>query len=150
MAFSDDSGGFAFACEDAKISICASTWSTRLSQLGLVQGPVFVMTGALPGHDYISRIIGKRPQNIFIIANSNAELEAKALKLKFPTVRIVLHKNNNAKVVLVSPATVWVSSSDFGETRQIQSAVGIHSASVYNRTLDTLFRRVWDEGTEVS
>lgn len=150
MAFSDDGGGFAFACEDAKISICASTWNTRLSQLGRVEGPVFIMTGALTGHDYIARIVGKRPQNIFIIANSHAEMDAKALKLKFPMVRIVLHKNNNAKVVLVSPDTVWVSSSDFGETKQIESAVGIHSTGVYGKTLDSLFRKVWDEGTEVT
>ena len=149
MAFSDDGGGFAFSCEDAKMSICASTWNTRLSQLGRVKGPVWIMTGSLPGLDYIAQIIGKRPQDIFIIANSSAEIDAKALKLRFPMVRIVLHRNNNAKVVLVSPDTVWVSSSDFGETKQIESAVGIHSAGIYNKTLDSLFRKVWEEGTEV-
>lgn len=149
MAFSDDGGGFSFSCEDAKMSICASTWNTRLSQLGRVKGPVWIMTRSLPGHEYIAQIIGKRPQDIFIIANSSAEIEAKALKLKFPMVRIVLHRNNNAKVVLVSPDTVWVSSSDFGETKHIESAIGIHSAGVYNKTLDSLFRKVWEEGTEV-
>lgn len=106
MAFSDDGGGFAFSCDDAKMSICASTWSTRLSQIARVAGPILIMTGLLPDTEYISQIIGKRPRDIFIIANSTARPDAELLKIKFPSIRIALHSNNNAKVVLVSPDTV--------------------------------------------
>lgn len=149
MAFTDDGGGFAFTCDDAKMSICASTWNTRLSQLGKISGPVFIMTGLLPDPEYISQIIGKRPHDIFIIANSDAYREAQWLKSKYPSVRIVLHSNNNAKVVLVSPDTVWVSSSDFGKTKKIESAIGLHSSTVYQKTLETLFNRVWKESKEI-
>src|SRR5438876_43812 len=121
MAFSDDGGGFAFSCDDAKMSICASTWNTRLSQIARVTGPIFIMTGLLPDTEYISKIIEKRPRDIFIIANSAAHHEAALLKAKFPSIRIALHSNNNAKVVLVAPDTIWVSSSDFGKTKQIES-----------------------------
>ncbi len=149
MAFTDDGGGFAFSCDDAKISICASTWNTRLSQLAKIRGPVFIMTGLLPEPGYISQIIGKRPQDIFIIANSDANPEAKFLKSKFPSVRIALHGNNNAKVVLVSPDTVWVSSSDFGKTKKIESAVGLHSSTVYQKILESLFKRIWADAKEI-
>ncbi|MCC4610525.1 hypothetical protein LL963_00170 [Xanthomonas campestris pv. esculenti] len=149
MAFGDDNGGFAFACDDAKMSICASTWNTRLSQIGRVTGPIFVMTGLLPDTTYISQIIGKRPSNIFIIANSAAQVSAQSLKHSFPNIRIVLHPKNNAKVVLVAPDTVWVSSSDFGKSDQIESAVGMHSEALYNRTLDALFNKVWTESQEI-
>lgn len=149
MAFSDDNGGFAFACNDAKMSICASTWNTRLSQIGRVTGPIFVMTGLLPDTAYISQIINKRPSNIFIIANVSAQASAQSLKRSFPNIRIVLHPKNNAKVVLVAPDTVWVSSSDFGKTDQIESAVGMHSEVVYKRTLDALFNKVWKESQEI-
>ena len=149
MAFSDDNGGFAFACNDAKMSICASTWNTRLSQIGHVTGPIFIMTRLLPDTAYISQIIGKRPSNIFIIANIVAQASAQSLKRSFPNIRIVLHPKNNAKVVLVAPDTVWVSSSDFGKTDQIESAVGMHSEALYNRTLDALFNKVWTESQEV-
>lgn len=44
MAFSDDNGGFAFACSDAKMSIGASTWATRLSQLGSATGEILILT----------------------------------------------------------------------------------------------------------
>jgi hypothetical protein len=150
MPFSDDNGGFAFSCDDAKMSICASTWNTRLSQIARVAGPISIMTGALPDPEYISQIVGKRPRDMFIIANTNAQAEARSLKLRFPSLRIALHRNNNAKVVLVSPDTVWVSSSDFGKTTQIEAAVGLHSSVVYQKTLKSLFNRVWAEATEIA
>jgi hypothetical protein len=150
MAFSDDNGGFAFSCEDGKMSICASTWNTRLSQLGRVAGPVSIMTGFLPDLDYISQIVGKRPRDMFVIANTRAHLEARQLKSRFPFLRIALHPDTNAKVVLVAPDTVWISSSDFGKTNQIDSAVGLHSTVVYNRTLESLFNKVWAQSTELT
>jgi hypothetical protein len=149
MAFSDDNGGFAFACDDAKMSISASTWNTRLSQIGRVTGQIFVMTRLLPDTAYISQIISKRPNNIFIIANSAAQASAQTLKRSFSEIRIVLHPKNNAKVVLVAPDTVWVSSSDFGKSDQIESAVGMHSEALYKRTLDALFNKVWTESQEI-
>jgi hypothetical protein len=147
MAFSDDGGGFAFACDDAKMSICASTWNTRLSQIARATGPIFIMTRLLPDRDYISQIISKRPTDIFVIANSDARIEAE--KKQFPAIRIVLHRNNNAKVVLASPDRVWVSSSDFGKTKQIESAVGMHSESLFSKIVTSLFNRVWAESEEV-
>lgn len=149
MAFSDDGGGFAFNCDDAKMSICASTWNTRLSQIGRINGPIYIMTGSLPDVDYISQILRKHPQDIYIIANSIAQQEAIVLKSRFPGLRIALHASNNAKVVLVAPDTVWVSSSDFGKSSQIESAVGLHSAYVYTRTLESLFMKVWEKSTEL-
>lgn len=150
MVFSDDSRGFAFSCEDAKMSICANTWNTRLAQIARVIGPVLIMTGSLPDPEYISQTLGKRPRDIFIIANAAAQREARMLKLHFPEVRIALHPNTNAKVVLVAPDTVWVSSADFGKTTQIESAVGLHSSIVFKKTRESLFNRVWAEATEIA
>ena len=150
MVFSDDSRGFAFSCEDAKMSICTSKWNTRLAQIARVVGPVLIMTGSLPDPEYISQTLGKRPRDIFIIANAAAQREARMLKLRFPEVRIALHPNTNAKVVLVAPDTVWVSSADFGKTTQIESAVGLHSSIVFKKTRESLFNRVWAEATEVA
>jgi hypothetical protein len=131
------------------MSLCASTWNTRLSQIGRIVGPVSILTGALPDPEYISQILKKRPRDVFIIASTSAEAEAKLLKSRFPAIRIAIHPNNNAKVVLVAPDTVWVSSSDFGMTKKIESAVGIHSTFVYSKTLESLFSKVWAEATEV-
>ena len=107
------------------------------------------MTGALPDLGYISQIVSKRPRDILIIANTRALPEAKQLKYLFPFLRIALHPDTNAKVVLVAPDTVWVSSADFGKTDQIESAVGLHSTAVYNRALGSLFNTVWAKATEL-
>ena len=150
MAFSDDHGGFAFACADAKMSLRASTWSTALSQIGRLDGHIYIMTGLLPDTEYISQIIGKRPRDIFIIANTLAQANAELLKHSFPNIRIVLHPKNNAKIALISPKTVWVSSADFGKSEQIESAVGMHSEILYSKTLDSIFNKTWVESQEVN
>lgn len=149
MAFSDDGGGFAFSCNDAKFSVCASTWNTRLSQLGKIHGSLCIMTHHLPNPEYISRIISKRPQNIFIIANEDSRENALLIKNQFPSVRVALHPKMNAKVVLMAPETVWISSSDFGETKLIESAIGLHSATVHNRALVDLFNVEWANSVEL-
>ncbi|WP_323530494.1 hypothetical protein [Xanthomonas campestris] len=112
-------------------------------------GPIFVMTGLLPDAAYISQIISGHPNNIFMIANSAASTSAQSLKKNFLKIRIVIHPNNNAKVVLVAPDTVWVSSSDFGKSEQIESAIGMHSEGLYKKTLDALFNKVWAESQEI-
>lgn len=150
MAFTDDHGGFAFSCDDAKFSVCASTWNTRLSQLGKIQGSLCIMTHHLPNPEYIAKIFSKRPHNIFIIANQDARENAQKIKTQFPQVRIALHPKSNAKVVLVAPETVWVASSDFGETKMVESAIGLHSVTVHNRALEGLFNVEWDKSTELS
>ncbi|ELS9256590.1 hypothetical protein R6H74_004629 [Vibrio parahaemolyticus] len=149
MAFSDDNGGFAFKCDDAKLSVCASTWNTRLSQLGRIQGSLRIMTHHLPNLEYIAKIISKRPNNIFIIANEDAKENAQKIKNQFPEVRIAVHPNLNAKVVLVAPETVWVASSDFGETKMVESAIGLHSKLVHDRALKSLFEVEWDKSFEL-
>lgn len=149
MAFSNDNGGFAFSCEDAKLSIVASTWNTRLSQLARVQGPMLVMTRHLPNLDYIARIIGKRPRDIYILASTEAEADARTLKNQFPDIRIAVHPNINAKAVLVAPETVWIGSADFGESKKIESAIGLHSEAVFNKAVNSLFEPTWASAREI-
>jgi hypothetical protein len=134
-----DPAGFAFSCEDAKLSISASTWNTRLSQLARMNGPLLIMTRLLPNLDYIARIVGKRPVDICILANSEAEADARQLKARFPAIRIALHPNINAKVVLLAPDTVWVGSADFGESKEVESAIGLHSKAAHERAVSSLF-----------
>ena len=152
MAFGDDGGGFKFECIDAKMSLGSSTWSTRLSQIGRVAGNIYVVTRLLPGTNYISKIIGKRPRKICIIANSEARADAETLKREFPEIRIALHGKNNAKLVLVAPETVWISGDDFGESEGrdwIGASVGMHSVELFERTHETLFVKLWNESQEV-
>lgn len=151
MAFEDDGGGFAFSCDDAKFSICASTWGTRLSQISKSPQKVLIMTNSIDDVLYIADILRKSLGEVRVLANSLAKKEAELLKKELPTIRIALHPTNNAKIVLVSPNTVWISSADFGRSKikMIESAVGIHSHEVFNKALNVFFEKAWAEATEL-
>jgi hypothetical protein len=149
MAFSDDSGGFAFSCMDAKMSIGASTWATRLSQISKATGEILILTRALPDTEYIMKILDKRPRDIWIVAHTDSTAEAKALKAARPWLRIAVHRDIGAKAVLVAPDTVWFSSSDFGKAGKLESGVGFHSTELYIRTRSQLFHRAWEESHEL-
>lgn len=71
--------------EDAKFSISASTWNTRLSQLGKTQGELLILPRMLPDTDYLERILGKRPTGIRLVANEDARTDAEHLKRFFQT-----------------------------------------------------------------
>ncbi len=149
MMFKDDKGGFAFSCKDAKFCLEASTWGTKLSQIGKMKGAICIMTKLLPNIQYIERILSKRPTNIFILAHDEAEFNAKLIKQKYPGIRVALHSKINAKIVFIEPHHVWISSADFGESILLDSAVGIHSAEVYERGLKEFFGKEWEKATEL-
>lgn len=149
MQFKTDGGGFAFSNADSKLVLGSATWSTHLSQLGKVTGPLFVMTRLLPNVDYIAEIVGKRPRAISILAHAEASDNARLLKLLFPQIEIALHRRNNAKMVLVAPQTVWISTSDFGKSGEIETGIGIHSPEVFQEAKEKLFDRAWAEATRI-
>ena len=149
MGFKNDCGGFVFDCSDIKISLDSSTWSTRLSQLAKIKGTVWISTRSIENTEYVSTIIGKRPQNINILAHVSAQANAEKLKKKFPNISIALHKNINAKIVLIEPDTVWISSGDFGCTTQIESTIGLHSKIAYDKYLELQVKKLWMDAEKI-
>lgn len=107
MAFTTDNGGFRFECNDAKMSINASTWATRLSQLGKTTGRVSILTTELPDPAYVIQILSKRPTDIHIVTHVNARAAAEHIKRELPEIRIALHHDLGAKALMVAPETVW-------------------------------------------
>ena len=77
-------------------------------------------------------------------------MQARSLKLSFPDIHIALHTKCNAKTVLISPATVWLSSADFGESLKIESSIGLHSVVAFEKAVETLFKRLWLLAREIS
>ncbi|PBP84372.1 hypothetical protein [Pseudomonas syringae] len=93
MAFSDDGGGFAFEYTDAKMSIGASTWVMRLSQISKATGEILILTRSLPDIEFITRILGERPRDILIVAHADFVAQAKALKAARPWLHIAVHSD---------------------------------------------------------
>ncbi|MDD2133378.1 hypothetical protein [Pseudomonas kurunegalensis] len=149
MAFTDDNGGFRFECDDAKMSINASTWATRLSQLARMKGAVSILTTQLPDPDYVIGVLSKRAWDIKIVAHVDAREGAERIKQVLPSVRIALHSDIGAKAILIAPDTVWILSGDFGKKHKLDTGVGFHSAMVYQKTHQQLFERAWREAREL-
>ncbi|MGC6386662.1 hypothetical protein ACMV8I_03225 [Ewingella sp. S1.OA.A_B6] len=149
MVFKTDSGGFAFKCDDAKFSISASTWSTRLSQIGTAEGTIRIVTNKLSNIGYIEKILDKRPYDIHIIAHTDARENAVHLKKIFPEIKIALHNKINAKVVFIEPNIIWLASSDFGESKMIESAIGLHSLDAHQQGIENYFEKLWYDAEEL-
>lgn len=157
MKFSTDNGGFATSCNDIKLFYGSSTWNTRLSQLGKAKGKLIIMTYGFKASkngdtefdcSYIKRIFDKRPDDIFIICNSDNIEDAKVIKDLYPQVRIRHNEKINANIVLLEPQTVFFSSENFGYSSYADFGVGFHSKEIFENIL-SVFRDYWQKSKEI-
>ena len=137
MKFKTDCGGVALSLKDAKLSTShtASTWNTRLSQIGRVSGKIVICTYSLPNLDYLQRIFDKRSDGITLIAHEKFHERAVQLKRMYPELKIVLKPDVHAKFVLIEPETVWLSSANFGSSGWFEQTIGLHSKEAYEYML---------------
>ena len=134
MAFKTDCGGTAMTA-NIKLSNKATTWNTRLSQIGRHNEPVTIVTFSLCEFEYISMILSKRDHGagITLICNSKYEANAYVMKKAFPEAKIYVNPHAHAKLALVAPETVWVSTENMGRKRNsFDATVGIHSKEAYD------------------
>lgn len=135
--FRTDNGGKAIRIDDAKLitTQMASTWNTRLSQIGtnnLKDKKVIICTYSLPDLEYSEQIFDKRSKNVILVANEKFKVKADELKAKYPDLTIHLKEDIHAKIVLVEPETVWLSSANFGKSGWFEHTIGIHSKEAYS------------------
>lgn len=143
MGFKTDNGGLAVSIMDAKVltSETASTWNTRLSQIGtqnLKDKKVIICTYSLPDLEYCKQIFDKRSDNVILIVNEKFSDKAKELENLYPELEIHIKDDIHAKMVLVEPKTVWLSSANFGKSDWFEQTIGIHSEEVYNFYLEQI------------
>lgn len=135
--FKSDGGGLALCVKDAKLSTShtASSWNTRLSQIGRFPGRIVICTYSLPKLDYLQRIFDKRSDGITLIAHEKFHERASQLKKMYPELQIVLKPDVHAKFVLIEPETVWLSSANFGSSGWFEQTIGLHSKEAYEYML---------------
>ena len=134
MAFKTDCGGKALTV-DCKLSKKGTTWNTRLSQIGRNDHEITIVTYSLCNLKYISQIVGKRERGagITIICNSKYEYNGLILKRQFPELKVYANPNAHAKLVLIAPETVWLSSENFGHNSDtFDATIGIHNTEAYD------------------
>lgn len=147
--FKTDAGGRATKCNDMKLMAGASTWGTRLSQLARQTGTVRIVTYSLPDIEYVHTQLGRRPSDILLIANSRFENKAREIKCAFPGVRVAVREDIHAKVLLIAPHTVYISSANFGDSDWVESTIGLHSREAHDWYVETFFTPLWSSCREV-
>lgn len=143
MGFSSDNGGIAISINDAKLikANAASTWNTRLSQIGtpnLRDKKVIICTYSLPNLAYSKRIFDKRSSNVTLIVNEAFKDKAEELQNCYPDLVVRVKKDVHAKMVLIEPKTVWLSSANFGESDWFEQTIGLHSEEAYQFYLNQI------------
>lgn len=137
MSFKTDNGGVAIKLSDVKLMSSVSTWATRLSQIGKTKGEIIICTYSLPNIEYVKNIFNKR-SDITIIAHKKFTEKANLLKNFYPKLRIFLKNNVHAKLALIEPKTVWLTSANFGHSNWVEHAIGFHDENVYKFYKDFL------------
>ena len=82
--------------------------------------------------DYLKKILGKRPNDMTLIANDKFQSKAKELQELYPGITIYLRSDVHAKMVLIEPETVWLSSANFGDSTWFEHTIGIHDKRGYD------------------
>lgn len=93
--------------------------------------------------DFITKILERRSNDVTILANEKFRFRAEQIKRRFPSVQIVLKPDTHAKMVLIEPDTVWLSSENFGRSGWFEQAIGIHNADVYDFYYSKVLDYIW-------
>lgn len=153
--YNTDNGGLATGCDDIKLFMPTSTWATKLSQLAKQKGKLIIMTYGFRENElgdtgeqngqvssYISNILDKHPENVYIICNSANIKEAEKIKKAYPRIRIWHNKKIHSNIALVEPSIAIFSGSEFGYSPYDEYGVGFHSEKIYNHMLEEMRSQV--------
>ena len=99
---------------------------------------VIICTYSLPDLEYSKQIFDKRSKNVTLIVNEKFRNKAEELESIYPDLDICIKNDVHAKMVLVEPKTVWLSSANFGKSDWFEQTIGIHSEEVYSFYFDQI------------
>lgn len=118
---------------DIKLSNQGFGWQAKLNGISSAEGQIIICTYSFSDIKYIFHILSKNPDRITLIAHSKFFSSALKIKKKYPYIKLYLSPHSHAKMVLIQPETVWISTENFGRTEQsFDATVGISSTKAYN------------------
>ena len=101
---------------------------------------MIICTYSLPAVDAIyPAAFNTRTAGVTIIAHSNYEAEAKALKEKYPALRIFLDSRAHAKMILAN-GNIWVGSANLTNCHSMEGTLAISSPAICAFMMDELRR----------
>ena len=139
MSFSVDAYGMNTVAEVKAYNLGFST-TLFLNSLLRQPGEVVICTYSLPAVDAIyPAALNTRTDGVTIIAHSNYAEEAKALKQKYPALRIFLDSRAHAKMILAN-GNIWVGSANLTNCHSMEGTLAIASPAICAFMMDELRR----------
>jgi hypothetical protein len=139
----DNSHGILIKPSECKVYDYSHSWGMKLSQLARQKGWVRIVTYSLPSLDYIKQQFERRPFDIWLLANTQFRERALEIKQLFPKVEVALFDKIHAKVLSISPSTLYVGSANFGASHWYEMSIGVRSIEAHDHFVDQ-FDRLWD------
>lgn len=99
---------------EVKMSNAFTSWNTRLRKIAQEPSRITICTYSLTDLRYVGRILSRCNGGITVICNSAYEGKARKLKSLYPYVDFYVSPHAHAKIALIEPETVWVSTENFG------------------------------------
>lgn len=149
MGWNDDGYGIVVKATEVKLYTTDHSWGMKLSQLGRQTGQVRILTYSLPDLAYVTKQLGRRPKDVAMICHARFRDRAIAVKARFPGIEISLSIRLHAKLLLIAPDTVYVTSANFGESDWDELGVGVRSKAGHDWYAG-MFDRLWRESEVVT
>lgn len=143
MSWSSDSHGIAFKSNDIKLWT-DGTWGMKLNQLYRMSAVARVITYSLPDEWYLENFFSKRSHDFYVICHAKFYQRAAAIKDKYPLLNIAVCNDVHSKICLIEPATVYISSANWGNSHWHETTIGIRSSEAYDWYLNQSFNPLWD------
>jgi PLD-like domain len=88
---------------------------------------VYIVTYSLPDLSYCETQLGRRPHDILLICHAKFTHKAMTLQERFPDIHVRVHLEVHGKLLLIAPDTVYLGSTNFGDSGWEEFTVGIRS-----------------------
>lgn len=142
MTYRTDNGGIAIRAP-IKLQSNGSSWGTRLSQLARQKGAVRIITYSLPRMEYVQEQLGRRPENIQLVAHEKFRGRAAEIARTYPEISVRIVDDVHSKVLLVAPGSVTVSSANFGRSGWHETSVTFTSEAAHDWYVRQVFEPLW-------
>ena len=107
------------------------------------------MTYSLPRLDYVVKQIARRPRDIFLACHLKFLHEAAVLQRRFTDIQVRLHSSLHCKLVLIKPETIYLGSSNFGNSGWHEVEAGIRDKGAHDFYAEKVFNPAWEQSWPV-
>jgi PLD-like domain len=150
MGWNNDQHGLVFKPSEVKLYFDGGhTYKMKIGTLSRSEAVIRILTYSLPDLSYIIELFQKRPHSIYIICHDKFKDKAKEIKQTFPNIRVATNCRIHSKILLRSPDTIYLGSTNFGMSKWHESGVGIRSKAAHDEFLRKSFEPLWLASEEI-